>query len=357
MRWALIFVFVLFCSSFAFAISGVSPASYDVDFEPNLEKEFVFDFVIDGIRVLDLKIEGNLAEYLETDFDRVAGRQKIKAKLSLPEELDSPGVNEVRLVAGEVVSVIRVMVPYPDKFIELSLSAPEVNVGEPVNIKLDVFNRGEPVDINPRLEIYRFINGSFEISNVISLDSSRVVDSQSFEEQIVPGKYSQGEYVVVAHVDYDGGFAEANNSFRVGEKRLEIVNYTDAVKQGRVNKFDIGVRSLWNDDLGSVYAEVKLLGTDYSFVTPSIPLKAWEETELLGFFDSRGMLSENRRLEVTVYFDGDSVTEITNLEIYEGVDFTLVFVFVGILCVVGFVVWMIFRFRNNIEKIEEKEEK
>lgn len=355
MRCKLILLVSIFLMNSVIAVSGVSPASYDIDFEENLEKEFIFDFFIDDFKILDLELQGDLADYFSLSSEKVAGRQKIVVLMKLPEKIDKPGINEVRVVAGNVVGVIKIRVPYPNEFIELDLSAPDVNEGETVDIKLDVLNKGANIFVKPRFEIYKFENESFKITSVINMNSSWVRDSHSFETTIVPGQYSAGEYVVVAHVEYSDTYAKTNNSFKVGEKRVEIINYTKSVKEGRVNKFNIGVKSFWNSDVKSVYAEVKILGTDYSFVTPSVSLEKWEEISLLGFFDARGISAENKKIEVTVYFDGSSFTQIYDLKVYEGFDM-IMFLVIAVVGAGLFFVWWIFRrFKKNVEKIKIEE--
>jgi hypothetical protein len=349
--FAVLSLIVFFCSG-VYAVSGVSPSSYEIDFEPGLEMDFNFEFVIEGIRIVDLSVGGDLAEYVTLDTEKVAANQKIVASMKLPDSLDKPGINEIRVRAGEVVGVILVNVPYPEKFVELDLSAPDTNEGEIIEIKLDLFNKGNDVTASPRLEFYKIEDGEEKIANVMSLNKTYLTDKYTYDLKIVPGSYSAGDYVVVANVEYDGFSSKVNNSFRVGERRVEILNYTKRVKEGRVNRFNLEVLSFWNSDIEGLYMDVSLLGTDKGFVSSGVELDKWEKTNLLGFLDTKGIRAGEHNLEVIVYFDGDSVTEILPIEVYEGFDLIFVLVIIGSLISIIVVFWMWIRFRKSMLNIE-----
>lgn len=354
MKGLIVFLALIFLSGSVFAVSGVSPSVHEVDFASDLEKEFVFEFVMDGFRIYDLEVKGELSQFVTLDREKVASRQKVVATLNLPSSGLTPGPNDIKIVAGGVEGIIRVNVPYPERYVDLDLNVPDVNIGEIINIELGVINRGVFVEVDPRLEFYRATESGAEIINVMGLNNTWVRDSYMYEVDVVPGGYSAGEYFVVAYADYGEGVTKINNSFRVGEKRVELVNYTTKSKENRISKFNIYVQSFWNTDINSVYAQVDLVGTDYSFVTPGVKLGAWETVELSGFIDARGMDTGNKRLQVTIFYDGDSSEEVVQFRVFEGFDLIFVLVILGSLGSIFVIVFMWIRFRRNVGFIEEQ---
>lgn len=345
---------LVFLAGNALAISGVSPGSYEVDFEPNLEKEFVFDFVIEGGKWVDVYSEGDLADLVELSETKIIGRQKVVASLKLLAKIDKPGVNQIRIVAGEVGGLIKINVPYPDEFVELELSAPDVNVGEVVEIKLDVFNRGKLIDVEPRIEIYKAEGELGEIINSISLDETQVFMEQSFDLQLDTTNYSAGDYFAVAIVEYGENVASDKNSFRIGEKRVEVLNYTGELKENKVGKFEINVGSFWNEDIKNIYAEVRVVGSDYSFMIPSTKLEAWGEKRLLGFFDTKEVYGYDKEIEIILHYDGESSRKVVPFKILERFDFVLSGVIVGVLIVIGILIWRGKSFLEELKTVGQK---
>ena len=138
-RYECFAILVFLCSS-ALALEGVVPRSYDINFGPGLERDFVFDFVLSGRE--ELRIEGDLGGYFELDKLEVMGREEVVVHMKLPDRLERFGANEIWVVAGGVRGLIKVNVAYPEKFVGLEISAPNVNLGEDVELKLKVSNLG-----------------------------------------------------------------------------------------------------------------------------------------------------------------------------------------------------------------------
>lgn len=319
-RYIFIFIF-LFSVNLVLSLEGVSPGSYDVLFEPGLERELVFDFSLDGVG--ELKVEGELAKYVELDKERALGREKVFVKLKLPEKIDEPGVNNIWIVAGNVKGLIRVRVPYPNKFIDLELGAPNVNEGEDIFVSLKVFNFGEEsLVVAPVIEIY----SGEEVVEVFNLDESYLGASNSLEfSRTLDGKkYLKGDYLAVAELDYGERVARDENIFRVGEFNLRILNYTKEVVEG-VGKFGVEVESLWNSRMREVFAEVRVIGRQNEegevlldrtkgFDTTIVSLGPFEKKNLVGFFDSEGLEGEVM-ISVDVHYDGEVESEVFRIKV------------------------------------------
>ena len=352
----ILFVILIFLSSGVFAISGVNPRSYEVDFIPNYEGEFNFNFVLDKASKVDLYVEGDLAKYVSLDKERISGRESVVALLRLPSEINSPGVNQIRIVAWNVVSVIKVNVPYPEKYVELRLSAPNVNVGETVDVNLEVSSKGySSVEVEPRIEIYKvgdWESGSLgrELVETIEIDSDEVAvnESKVFKQLLNCSNYFMGDYLAVAVVDYGERTARVENSFKVGALLVRVLNYTREFKENKILKFEIEVESLWNSNIDDLYAEVNIVGfEDAGFVSPIVGLQKWGKTTLVGFLDTGEISDFEIEAEIILRYKGEISSEVVDLKILKGLDYVFYAVLTGCLIVFGFLIW---RGKNFIER-------
>jgi hypothetical protein len=338
------FVLVFLCSS-VLALEGVVPRSYDVDFEPGLERDFVFDFVLSGKE--ELWIEGDLRGYFELDKLEVMGREEVVVRMKLPDRLEKFGVNEVWVVAGGVRGLIKINVAYPEKFVGLELSAPNVNLGEDVELKLRVSNLGrERVFVNPSILIY---NSNGELLEDVSLEGDWVNVSGvlNFKGTLVTGNYSAGDYLAVARVDYGDGVLRKENIFRLGEFKIRILNYSEEFYGGKVNRFEVEVESLWDGKIRDVYAGIRVVGSDVGFDSDIVQLGAWEKRALMGFFDARD-IKEDVDVEIRLYSEGEELSsEVFRLRFLEGFDWVILVKILFILVVAGFLFWRIVRRFNK----------
>jgi len=344
-RFVFCVVLVFLCCG-VFAVEGVSPGSYEVDFEPGLEREFVFGFVLDEEE--GLFVEGELSDYVELSKESIDGVEDVVVVMRLPEKLERVGASEVWIVAGDVRGLIRVNVEHPDSFVGLELSAPSVNVGEDVDVELGVLNLGvEDVSIGASVEIYRQGEGR-ELVDVFDLGLWRINVSgrEDFEMRLNGSDYSAGDYVAVAKVDYGEGVVEEENVFRLGEFRVGILNYSKKFYGGRVNGFEIEIENLWNERIDEVYAGVRVVGTEVKFDSSIVMLEPWEKKVLTGFLDAEG-IEEDVDVEISLYYGDEISREVVSLEFLKGFCWVSLVEILLVLCVAVFLLWRIRRFFNK----------
>lgn len=331
-------------ASGVFGTQGVSPGSYDVGFEPGLERSLVFDFVLDGKG--DLSVEGDLKDYVSLDKDFIWDRESVVVHVKLPssEEGLRPGVNNVWIVAGDVRGLIKIDVPYPEDYIEFDLAAPNVNIGEDVVVNLKVVNFGkEGRNVTPVVKIY------YGIEVISGLEGSEKwvegLGEINYEFLLDSANYSSGIYS--AEVSFEE--FEGSDIFRLGEKELRILDYTRKVNEGGLEKFEIAVESLWDDDMKEVFAEVRVIGKKSwsgevtldrvgGFDSSIVSLGAWDRKVLTGYFDSDGFGGE-AMLSIDVHYDGETISEIVRIDVVRS--YTWIWWVVGIL-IVGIVGWKVY---------------
>ncbi len=307
---AFVFLFLfVFLAGNVLAI-GVIPGSYEASYEPGLEKDFVFDFVLNGKGFLS--IEGDLKDYVFLDKDEIWDRESVVVSLKLPEDLNFVGVSNIWIIVEEVRGLIRVNFPYPDRYLDLDLAVPDVNVGEEVLINLKISNFGaQDLNVSPIIEIYfdEEMIESFEGEERVVRVSGGVDYKFSFDGR----NRSAGSYLAVVR---SGDFV-GEDSFRLGEKKLRILNYTKEVFANSVERFEVEVESLWDDKMNEVYAEVRVIDGDGGFDSSIISLGGWEEGVLAGYFDTDGLEGEVS-LSVDVFYDGEVESEIIQVNVVRG---------------------------------------
>ena len=325
------------------AVNGVSPGSFEVDFEPGLESEFVFNFVLSGEE--KLSVEGDLRDFVSLDSDKVSGNDKVTVSLKLPNKLEKVGANEIWIIAGDVRGLIRVNVPYPDKFVKLDFSAPNVNLGENVLLSLKVLNFGkEYIFANVSFEIYRLING--ERGNLIEdfyIGGKwiNVSGESDFVYVLNSSDYLAGDYLAVARVLCDSDIVESENVFRLGKVDVRVLNHSNDFYSNKINRFEIEVENLLNDKMKGVYFEARVIGTDVVFDSDIVNLDPWEKKTLVGFFDASD-IKDDVEVDVNLYYSDNFSNYTVNLNCLRGFDWVLVFEVLMIFFFVGFLVWRIY---------------
>lgn len=325
MRNKVIFVLLGIAISLLLAINsvsalGVRPGSYEMNYHPNEKRVVEFD-VIEGdpTRKIDFSAEGDFAQYVTLDKNLITGSGEVTATINLPSKAEKVGLNKLYIIAkeqplqnqfvGTAVSirvVIRINVPYPGKYIESFLNIPDANLGQEVPIELKVYNRGtENVTVNPVINFY---------------DSSKIfVDTFTFiPVQISPGDYDYfrrylntdnllpDNYLAEALIDYGGLKQKVNATFKVGNLYVNVTDFTKNMTAEEINKFVIGVQSNWNGNIQGVYADVRISNDTFetTFRTPQIELNAWEESNITGYFEAKGLKGGNYKVDITLNYLG-----------------------------------------------------
>ncbi|MBA3064139.1 hypothetical protein FP803_01745, partial [Candidatus Woesearchaeota archaeon] len=161
----IVFVFLLVLSLIlikpTYAVGIYFPNDAEIDFKPGLEKTFNFAVTPSNMDV-KLSVSGYLSEYvtLSKTFIRFNSTDRIfRVIIKLPEKIDKPGHHKVWIAAEEVIDeskiggnigtscnamvYILIHVLNPGKYVEMRLSAPDVDLNEPVNFAVSVKSFGE----------------------------------------------------------------------------------------------------------------------------------------------------------------------------------------------------------------------
>lgn len=328
-----LFVFLFFvCLLSSVSSLGVTPAKSEINFEPNLEKEFTFHIIeSDSNQEFEIYVIEDLVEYVTLDKTTIVGDGYVTATLKLPFELNKPGKYRIligvrqkvdpELIQGNIGTAVAIQVPiyvnvpFPGRYIDITLKAQDVNVGEPVNFEINLKSEGDQeVTVLPRIDIF---NQREEFVESL-LFQPRVIQSQEsldLKKTLDTTKYNPGNYKARAIADY-GDISTDEKYFRIGELFIDILGYTDEIPiLNRLEQFDIGIKSGWNDNIDGVFAEVvfsNFSGKITDFKTTTASLVPWEEKNISGFFDTSSFSEGVYDANITLKYFGKERGETTN---------------------------------------------
>ena len=365
----LVFFFVKTVNASSF---GVSPAKYEVDFVPGLEGEYKFNFFSDNPELeFEVSVRGDLAEYITLDKETFCcGSGSVTAALNLPDAIETPGPHSIEVgakpvstgrvganvgIVARVNGLIRVWVPYPGKYADVDFSVGDANSGEKAPYNLEISSRGDDTILtNSAIEVFDSENKSAG-TYYVGIDTIPPAQDVKIASEIDVSNLGSGSYRAVASVSYEGGVKKAEDDFKLGTLNVKIINYTRSLKKNAINPFTIEVESFWNDKIENLYAEVFVEGTDISFKTPSVQLKAWSKTKLLGYFDTTDLKNnEQFQVKMVLHYDGETTEETAILSFVKTTNYlkigSIIFAAFSILL---FCIWVVLKLKK-LEKNGKK---
>lgn len=310
------------------AMVGVTPGDYVIDFVPNFEGEFTFTFLLDEGIEAEVYVEGDLAQYVSLDKQKIVGSKPVTASLKLPEKIETPGAHRIFIgarqssnsqgglgIIGDVRGIVKVLVPYPGQYAEVSFEGTNANQGWPIDFLVTVNNLGkENLNVKVAINIEES-EGKFIESLNLGEKFIETTQPAVFTSQLNTSNYKPGNYKATAVVSYGEKETEKEIIVRIGELYLGISNYTRAFEQDKINKIEIEVESFWNDPISNIFANVTILDYNLGFLTPSADISPWSKKILTGFFDTSEIKEKNFKANVTIHYQEKTTSEIIELEL------------------------------------------
>lgn len=320
---------MLFLLPFSFAV-GVGIFVEEVSFYPNLNENYQAFVNNNGDRAVKVELiaDGELGQYV-TFSDKFlevgpSGRSWFTYNIKLPESIP-PGRNKVNIGVEEVsapdgVGIVAktaayygifINAPYAGKYLKGSMSIPPVKVGEKALISFSFTHQGN--------EMIDYLKGSISIFNKtkegnlitkLSFPPIRKIAPRNSTEATVPWDLKGvpvGDYFIVANLDYDGHLLAFEQSLRVGDLVVKVINYTSEFLQEGISRMDIMVQSFWNDPIERVYGEISL--EELRLKTPESTIQPWEQGTLTTYLDTLALPPGQHPFTLTLTF-----AEKTSLE-------------------------------------------
>jgi len=320
---------------FSEGVCGVGLTHQDtvIHFKPNLKASVDFGVInIQDGTALDLVLEGELAKY--ATLSAVDARGRVSVNFIFPAVIEKPGTHMVYLHAKEIpleskgsimsVTAVRspvlVKVPYPGKYLEISLEVSGAKVGENIDFVIGAECLGVEDIVSAKASVVVYGPNGEEIARFVGGEKS-ILSTESVEF-VVRGKLrKEGNYRAVAIVDYDGNIARDEKEFLVGALYIEVVGFTEKFKQNTISPFEIDVKSKWNDEVSGVYADILISDKDGvevgNFKTPGVDVGPWGEGTLTGFWDTGNLSLGNYKVNITLHYAGKTTEEIGRVKIVE----------------------------------------
>lgn len=312
---------------------GITPAHYELFFEPNLERTFEFKASNpDSDAGIEIYMQGDLSEYFELSDTFLKQSGNFEVKLKLPDKIEIPGTHRIIVGVREKIkdinggvgglaaiqAVISVLVPYPGKYVEASFKILDINKGENAFFELELNNLGtQDVDVNPIIEIYE--NEKKLRTQVIEIGEIKSKDKVTISDFLETSDLSSGVYNVVVTIDYSK-IITIEKELRIGYFFINITDYSYQFESKEINKFNIEVENLWNSEMNNVFAVVSVSDKGKildDFKTPSVNMKPWEKVNLSGFFDASDVEEGKYTANIKVYYVNETISKLVAIYIFK----------------------------------------
>ena len=215
-------------------------------------------------------------------------------------------------------------------------------------------NRGkESINITPEINIY---SGKEMVEKLVF--ENRIIESQEEKKlkKILDTKnYKAGDYRAVGVVDY-GERVETEIEFRIGSLNVDIINYTNRILIGGIQKFNIEVESKWNNKIENIYAlvSIKLNSTSsLDFKTTPVSLNAWKKAKLSGFFETDDFEEGVYNIDMILFYSGKNSTTQGQIEFIKKKKTNLLIfgiLIIGFTLIIIISVILIKRYLKNVKK-------
>jgi hypothetical protein len=235
----------------------------------------------------------------------------------MPNEMQ-PGIHEVGIRAtpkiaesGETFRAfvspaiyIRVRVPYPSKYADVSIAVLPVDEGTPVPINIEFDNLGNQdiASAGGTIEVFAPSGESVEklTASRISIPANTFGKTEGSPIAALP----KGEYVAVAEAYYDSSRISLSQNFTLGEPDVSIISVSSKpLKPRQVNPVSFIAKLDWNRPL-AVKGFLSIDGVEREM--PLATLSPLKENEMTGFADASSLdVGEHELIVKLVY--GSSV--------------------------------------------------
>jgi hypothetical protein len=297
----------------------ITPASIQIDFSPNYDE--VFTFYTEKSDYNKAYIEGDLTEYISITENRIAKDGSFKVRVNLPTEIESPGTKTAYIgvieggsgggtVSGiaAIRSPIRVKVPFPGYFAEVSLHTRDLNINETAAFYVNINNLGKLNITNARSTI-SILNLEGAIVETLTTGTKKinVNSAENIESIFDASKHSPGIYSAVAQVEYGDLDKELESKFKIGTLKLRLLNYSDKLEADKINKFELVFESEWNSKIENAFAQIIIFNNSdeiTSIRTASFDLLPWERKSISSFLDLRGVNEGEYNVEISLLYGG-----------------------------------------------------
>jgi len=311
---------------------GIAPALIEDVFEPGMEKTFNIKIINSEHQTTQvaLQSDGELGDYItfepkEFTIKGTDAFKKVKVALKLPDDIGEPGSHETRILVSAaplsgsegntqisvnvvVYSLLRIFVPYPGKYANIKLIAPNFRVGTESSFGIEINNLGtESFFADSMITVKSPLEAT-----IASLKGKKTaVEPKKSELVSIPWTpENSGKFRAISDVVYgERKYARDEKEFSIGEPVVDIFTITsDNFRRNGISRFDIIVENKWNEMLDDVYADVVIMTlsgdqiTKYTSTHVSIPPLSTQS--IPAYLETTELKDEKYAMAVTLHYLG-----------------------------------------------------
>ena len=357
---------------------GISPVYYKEFFEPNLEKEYAFySFNTNPEKGVTLYVKGDLAEYVNLSRTYLLGSGDFTVTIKLPDKIDKPGTHKISIGAieatgelsessiGGIAAIqgrIDILVPYPGKYSESTFKILNINQGEEAPYKIEVHNLGtESLNVKSTIEIFKPNTTQPLITERLTETNMKPKETFRTEGTLDTRDLPPGDYDAFATIDWEQKQTKHNQTLRIGQFLVDIIDYDYQFEQGKINPFKIQVQNKWNSKIDEIFATVSITDQGQvvgNFKTVSIDTSPWETKNITGYFDTTGLETKRYTAKIDLFYGGESSSKLVAIYINPPVTKTyrtyIIAVIMAALLILTTIIYLIWKVRKLEQRKNEK---
>ncbi len=361
---------------------GIGLEVEEIEFEPNLIRSLrgiISNNVGKDIRI-DLRKKGNLTEsvsFPQKQFNIPIDESIVFTFiLKLPPKI-KPGTTILYIGAEDITQLppggpkiqaktaifmpIKIISPYPGKYIEATFNADDISENKAVKFTIDLISKGT--------DTINRIDGTIEIfakKGKITIPLDTITNIQPGEKRTIKAKwesngYPVGLYKAKANINYDLKKLTLDTEFKIGTLLVKIINYTKDFYKDEINQFDIEIENFWNINIKDVYGEIEV-GKE-KIETLRVNLAPWSKGKITAYLDAHSLDLGEHKAKMNVYYAGKVEKVVGKISILSRVELpappskipstTLLLVGVIALLIIGNVLLVLFLLKRR-HKPEKK---
>lgn len=356
---------------------GITPVYYKEFFEPGLTKTYEFhSFATNSPEGIDLYIKGDLAEYVNLSTTHLSDSGDFTVTITLPNEIEVPGTHKILVGAVEARKVegvtvggiaaiqgrIDILVPFPGKYTESSFRISNINQGEEAPFELEINNLGtQGLTTNTIIEVFKINTTESLLAKKLSNVEMEPKETFSAMGTLDTRDFPPGEYQAFTSVDWEKKKTIHNQTFRIGEFLVDIVDYDYQFEQGKINPFNVEIENKWNTKIDEVFATVSI--TDEGrlvgdFKTVSVDTNPWEVRNITGYFDTSNLESKRYTAKILLNYGGATTSKLVAIYINPPIAQTyrtyIIIAIIATILIVALITYLIWKVRRLEHKNEKK---
>jgi len=261
-------------------------------------------------------------------------------KFTAPDTISTPGLHRTVIGAKEVPAdyfvsqfnvlvrvehQIDIFVPYPGKYLETNMLAPNSEANTIVPITVTSVSKGNKTIDAAWAEIKILSSNGKELAKLVSQTEYDIKtdEQRNFAVHWDSTGLPVGRYDATAKTHYDGFVSNSSATFKLGGLNVDIIGYSENVTFGGIKPFAVWVESIWSEPITDVKATVTVYKKDNhttaleSFETLTINLNPWDGGMLGGYIDTDKLGLGEYDIEINLVFAGGTNSQKGTIFIVE----------------------------------------